>query len=181
MSESVEIELAYLVKRLPLNISGLQHRRIEQGYISEGLEPLRVRRDGNGYELTKKFVLPDDARKEVTIQLDKQEFETLWRVCGNTLSKERYLCPLDGGLTAEIDIYLGLLRGLVKVEVEFPSIAERNSFSPPDWFGRCLEGEPWAKNVNLAGIQHFVYLHERVVGHYILDGYAANCMQMEIL
>lgn len=177
MAESIEIELAYLVKRLPINISGLPHRRIEQGYISTGLEPVRVRRDGSDYELTKKLVLPDDARKEVTIPLTRGEFDTLWSVCSNSLSKERYLCPLDGGLTAEIDLYLGVLRGLVKVEVEFSDTASRDAFNPPDWFGRCLEGEAWAKNVNLAGVS-FAYLHERVAGHYILDSYAANSFNL---
>lgn len=176
MAESIEIELAYLVKRLP-GLMMIPHRRIEQGYISDGLEPLRVRRDGERYELTKKLVLPDDARREITIELSIEEFLTLWGACKSTLSKDRFFYPLGGGLTAEIDIYRGLLEGLVKVEVEFPSIEARNAFQAPDWFGRCLEGEAWAKNVNLAGA-HFALVSERVAGHYILDSYAANSTEI---
>ena len=35
----------------------------------------------------------------------------------------------------ELDIFKNTFEGLIIAEVEFDSIAEADSFTPPDWFG----------------------------------------------
>ena len=52
------------------------------------------------------------------------------------LTKTRYLIPIDDGLTAELDIFEGRFAGLILVEVEFDSVEQAESFTPPAWFGK---------------------------------------------
>ena len=49
--------------------------------------------------------------------------------------KTRYLVPLDGGLTAEVDDYEGALAGLLTAEVEFADEATAHAFDAPAWLG----------------------------------------------
>ena len=64
--------------------------------------------------------------------------------------KKRYLVPIDGGLTAEVDIYEGELEGLMTTEVEFPSLEEAENFVAPDWFGKDVSEEKAYKNTSLS-------------------------------
>ena len=50
--------------------------------------------------------------------------------------KTRYLVPLDGGLTAEVDVYEGALDGLLTAEVEFADEAAAHAFAAPGVDGR---------------------------------------------
>ena len=45
--------------------------------------------------------------------------------------KTRYLVPLGGGLTAEVDVYEGELDGLLTAEVEFADEAAAHAFDRP--------------------------------------------------
>ena len=68
----------------------------------------------------------------------------------NLIKKTRYLVPLAGGLTAELDVFEGLLTGLVFVEVEFPDELSSNEFVPPAWFGKDLSGDKRFSNYHLS-------------------------------
>lgn len=157
----IENERTFLVKRLPEDLKSKRREKIRQGYLSEGLYPLRIRQKGNKYELTKKEPkTPGDfsRHEETTIYPKKEEFEKLWPLTVKSLEKTRYFYPLvktsepsKGGLTAEIDVFEKKLKGLVFVEVEFPSKKAMESFIPPDWFGRDVTQEEWSVNAYLAG------------------------------
>ena len=69
------------------------------------------------------------------------------------IKKIRYYLPLTDGLTAELDVYGGFLKGLVTVEVEFRSIAGSENFEVPSWFGEEITYDKQYKNKNLAKIQ----------------------------
>ncbi|HCT92067.1 MAG TPA: adenylate cyclase, partial [Lachnospiraceae bacterium] len=76
------------------------------------------------------------AREEYNLPLTKEAYLHLKpKADGITLSKTRYLIPLDGNLTVELDVFNSPYEGLIIAEVEFPSIDEANSFTPPGWFG----------------------------------------------
>ena len=55
---------------------------------------------------------------------------------GIIISKKRYLIPLTGRLTIELDIFEGDLAPLKLAEVEFETKEEAESFLPPKWFGK---------------------------------------------
>lgn len=152
----LENELTFLVKKLPkgLKKKAKKREKILQGYLSRGNYPLRIRQKGKIYELTRKIPeKPGDFSRhtEETIHLRKDEFEMLWPLTVKYLEKIRYYCPLSDGLTAEVDIFEGKLKGLVFVEVEFPDKKSMESFVPLHWFGRDVTQEHWSVNAFLAG------------------------------
>lgn len=71
----------------------------------------------------------------------------LARHCGDMLlTKMRHYVP-HGGFTWEIDVYEGLLYGVVMAEVELPR--EDIEVPLPPWIGREVTGDPDYKKINL--------------------------------
>jgi CYTH domain-containing protein len=127
-------------------------RRVEQGYVAlddAGAE-VRVRRAGDELTLTVKSA-PGLVRVEEELPLSVTQFESLWALtAGRRVVKTRHLVPLEGGLTAEVDVYEGDLGGLVTAEVEFASEEESAAFAPPAWLGREVTGDRRYANRSLA-------------------------------
>ena len=110
----MEIERKFLIPVLPEKLDTYPHRRIEQAYLCT--EPVvRIRRQDDIYILTYKHLKG--------------------KADGIVLSKTRYLLPLPGGLTIELDVFDGTYEGLWLAEVEFESIEQAEAFVPPVWFG----------------------------------------------
>lgn len=150
----LEIEKTFLVKKFPGNLKKYKAVSIQQGYLSKPPSPLRIRKKGDKYEITKK--LPVHGEKfwvvdEINIPLRVEEFNLLWLNVLRSLEKTRYLVPLPGKLVAELDVFEGKLSGLSLVEVEFGSEEELKVFVPPDWFGRDVTDEEFSANSFLAG------------------------------
>lgn len=130
----MEIERKYLVKTAPTNLDQYENKKIAQGYLCT--EPVvRIRRSNDDYYMTYK----GDGlmvREEYNLPLTKEAYDHLRpKIDGLLIAKTRYLIPLDGKLTAELDVFEEDLSGLTIVEVEFDSIEEANTFTAPDWFG----------------------------------------------
>jgi len=56
----------------------------------------------------------------------------------------------ENGHQVELDVYRGLLEGLVVAEVEFESAEESRRFAPPTWFGDEVTNNKHYKNSSLA-------------------------------
>ena len=129
----MEIERKYLIDQIPFDLSEYPYRKIEQGYLCT--EPVvRIRRDGEDYYLTykSKGLM---VREEYNLPLTKEAYEhLLTKIDGRLIQKRRYLIPLEGGLTIELDCFKGDLAPLMLAEVEFPSVEMADSFTPPSWF-----------------------------------------------
>ena len=101
---------------------------------------MRVRKEDDAYYLTYKgkgFI----EREEYNLPLTKEAYEHLVeKADGTIISKRRYLIPY-GGYTIELDVFHGSLKPLIIAEVEFPSLEEANSFTPPDWFAEDVTGD----------------------------------------
>jgi len=149
----LESELSFLVRELP-DLKRTVKKEIAQDYLSAGPAPLRLRRIGDDFELTKKLDLdPSDRsrKEEINVPLTEDEYRRLRPLTVRGLTKTRYYMPLTDDLTAEIDVFHGALEGLVMVEVEFPDENRRGSFTPPTWFGRDVSQDDWSSNSWLAG------------------------------
>lgn len=149
----IENERSFLVAKMP-KLDGIVRKEISQHYLSDGEESLRLRKAGGTYELTKKRTVdPDDLsrKEELTIPLEREEYHLLAPLAKRGLEKTRYYLRLADGLTAELDVFSGPLKGLAMVEVEFPNEKVRAAFVPPDWFGRDISQEAWSSNASLAG------------------------------
>ena len=146
----MEIERKYLVRKLPENLEQYNKKEIAQGYLCT--EPVvRIRRSNDDYYMTYK----GDGlmvREEYNLPLTKEAYDHLRpKIDGLLIAKTRYLIPLDGKLTAELDVFEEDLNGLVIVEVEFNTVEEANAFHAPDWFG---------EDVTNSGKEHNSYLSQ---------------------
>lgn len=131
---SMEIEKKYLIRRLPDNLENYPRREIQQAYLCT--EPVvRIRKEDDTYYLTYKgkgMMM----REEYNLPLNRDAYEHLLaKADGNIISKTRYLIPLEGGLTAELDRFHSPDSALIMAEVEFVSEEQALTFTPPDWFG----------------------------------------------
>ena len=130
----MEIERKYLIKNTPDNLSDFPCRIMEQGYLNT--DPvIRIRKDNDNYELTykSKGLM---VREEYNLPLTKEAYgHLLSKIDGRLIKKRRYMLPLGGGLTAELDIFEGELAPVILAEVEFPDEDSAFSFIPPNWFG----------------------------------------------
>ena len=154
----MEIERKYLLKELPENLKQYKYRKIEQGYLCHN-PTIRIRKSDEDYILTykSKFGLEPVEKggplvnNEVELPLTEDAYQTLrGKTDGNMVYKTRYLIPLWDGLTAELDVFEGLLQGLLLVEVEFPDRQTADDFCPPSWFGKDLSDDRRFTNYHLS-------------------------------
>lgn len=158
--DDLEIEKKFKVKKLPEDLSQYKKKVMEQGYLCTN-PIVRIRRSNEDYILTYKsiFGLEDKEGQnqeakichELEVPLNKEGYEHLReKIDGNLISKTRYLIPLEQGLKAELDIFEGSLKGLVIVEVEFPTMEALAEFQPPEWFGEDVSNDKRYTNNYLA-------------------------------
>jgi adenylate cyclase len=148
-SSFVERERKFLVRDVPpLPSTG---STLRQGYVAlDGGVGVRIREtDRSSWTLTIKSG-GGAVRTEVEWSITIEQFEALWPLTsGRRIEKTRYRLVL-GPDVAELDVFGGSLDGLVLVEVEFDDVAELETFTPPDWFGREVTDEPAYTNAALA-------------------------------
>ncbi len=145
----MEIERKFLVKSLPDNLESYEQKRIAQGYLSTN-PVVRIRRSNDEYYLTYKGK-GLMVREEYDLPLTAEAFEhMLPKIDGILIDKVRYLIPLEGGYTAELDIFQGHLAPLRLVEVEFDSVEDADAFVAPEWFGDDVTNSGKYHNSNLS-------------------------------
>lgn len=131
----MEIERKYLIDKIPEHLNIIRTREIEQGYLCT--EPVvRIRKDNDKYELTykSKGLM---AREEHNLPLTKEAYEHLRsKIDGRLIAKTRHEIPLGDSLKIELDIFHGDLEPLILAEVEFSSMEDADTFTPPEWFGK---------------------------------------------
>ncbi|MEK6959087.1 MAG: hypothetical protein AABW59_03525 [archaeon] len=133
----IELERTFLAKQLPADLKTCPSKEIIDIYIPKSIEghaPIRIRKNGDKHEITKKSrVNEGDHTKllEQTITLSKSEFAALDKeISGRRIHKTRYHYP-SNGMTAEFDLFLDALTGLVLIDFEFKSEEEMRAFKPP--------------------------------------------------
>lgn len=148
----MEIEKKFLIQSLkdvPGDISDYDYHDLEQGYLSTA-PVVRVRKEDDTYYLTYKGsgML---VREEYNLPLTAESYEHLvQKADGIVIKKRRYLIPLDGGLTCELDVFHGKYEGLLLAEVEFSSEEDANGFVPPAWFGSDVTFDSRYHNSNMS-------------------------------
>jgi CYTH domain-containing protein len=159
----MEIERKYAIHKMPVDLAKYHYKNIEQGYLCHN-PIIRIRKSNENYILTykSKIGLTKQAEgsaiinNEVELPLTEEAFLTLKaKTEGNMIYKTRYLIPISNGLTVELDIFEGLLKGLIFAEVEFPDEKAANEFMPPDWFGKDLSSDRRFSNYYLSKLSSF--------------------------
>ncbi|MBH1940124.1 CYTH domain-containing protein [Mobilitalea sibirica] len=159
----MEIERKYAIKNIPDNLELYKKKKIEQGYLCNN-PILRIRKSNEEYILTYKSKQGLNSIKEgsaiinheVELPLTKEAYEKLKnKTDANMIYKTRYLIPLSEDLTAELDIFEGLLSGLIFAEVEFPDEETSNKFIPPKWFDKELTSDRRFSNHYLSKLSSY--------------------------
>jgi CYTH domain-containing protein len=133
----IELERTFLAKQIPDGLKACKSKEIIDIYIPKMVEshaPIRIRKNGDTYEITKKSQVVEGDHsnlEEQTITLTRNEFMMLEKeISGRRVKKTRYYYPVNG-LTAEVDVFSDALTGLVVIDFEFKTKEEKDSFKPP--------------------------------------------------
>ena len=134
----IELERTYLAKTIP-DLTNCKSKEIIDIYIplEENHPKIRIRKNGDKYEVTKKQPIEGKDSTELeeqTIILTKEEFDFISNLNGKKIHKIRYYYNHNGNM-AEIDVFQDKLKGLILVDFEFNTNEEKNSFTIPDF---CL-------------------------------------------
>jgi adenylate cyclase len=143
-----ELERTYLAKSLPDNLAGLKKKEVADIYLPARSEHpvLRIRKNGDSYEITNKQPARDGDSSEMieqTVGLTPEEYADLAVVPGKRVRKLRHYLPYQGRM-AEVDVFQDDLAGLVLVDFEFETAEAKNSFAMPEF---CLAEVTQAKEL----------------------------------
>ena len=133
----IEYELTFLAKGIPAQIANAIPKTITDYYLPENnsLHPhLRIRANGNSYEITKKQPvngIDSSEQTEHTIVLTKGEYTALAKNRKRVVIKDRYNVQINGYM-ADVDVFKGKLAGLVLIDFEFKTSKQKQAFVAPD-------------------------------------------------
>ena len=145
----IEIERKFLVAGDGWRAQASSHTRFSQGYLSrDPARTVRVRIAGERAFLTIKGATTGATRAEFEYAVPPADAQQLLAMAdGPVVEKVRHLCVV-GGMTWEVDEFLGANAGLVVAEIELQS--EDQVFMHPDWLGDEVTGDARYVNANLA-------------------------------
>jgi CYTH domain-containing protein len=130
----IEWERRFLLDRFPYEASVIRVRRISDRYIEGTTLRLRQQSDGAGeivFKLTQKLGEGAVGAQQgliTTMYLTKEEFCVLAKLPARVLTKTRHSVPPFG-----IDVFEGVLSGLVLAEAEISSAAEASALAVPSF------------------------------------------------
>jgi CYTH domain-containing protein len=152
----VEIERKFLVKTDAWRDQATHSERLRDGLVArEDDLKVRVRCYGNRTTLCVKGGRTGIAREEFEYEIPADHAAAIFAHCADRiLEKTRHYVPGRTGLW-EVDVYHGLLEGIVIAEIELPS--ETTLVSLPDWVGAEITGDPRYSKSNLLTAQ----MHEQ--------------------
>ena len=146
---NLEIERKFLVKDDRYKGLARQQWNIEQAYLSKDPERtvrVRIANDQAWLTIKGKSDAAGLIRKEWEKEISLSEAQELMQLClPRPIQKIRYVIPYQG-LEIVVDAF-SAPQEMVLAEVELPS--ETTPFSPPDWLGEEVTGNPAYYNSNL--------------------------------
>ena len=143
----IEIERKFLVRGPGWRVAAPATFR--QGYLSRDPErTVRVRLAGDAAFLTVKGRSRGAVRAEYEYPIPPADARELLALCEGPLVEKRRHVLEFGGLTWEVDEFLGENEGLVVAEVELDDASR--DVALPDWVGEEVTHEPRYFNSNLS-------------------------------
>ena len=146
---AVEIERKFLVHDESWRRLFTRKQEIRDGLIAVANgRKVRVRICDQRATLAVKSKTESLANAEFEYEIPQSDAEELiaHHCLRGELAKTRYFVP-HRQLTWQVDIYKGILAGVILAEVELPS--ETAELALPDWVGREVTGNPDYKKINM--------------------------------
>ena len=121
---------------------------LKDGLISRDFhKKVRVRSYGDRATLTVKSRAAGMRRDEFEYEIPLDDAAALLKLCGEmVITKTRHIVPWLGH-NWEVDVYHGVLEGVVIAEIELTS--ETAVFERPSWVGAEVTGDARFKKINL--------------------------------
>jgi adenylate cyclase len=145
----VEIERKFLVANEEWRESAVRSVRIRDGLIAE-YKDRKVRVRISGYIATIAIkgprigIVRPEFEYEIPIADAERMLSTLCQ--DDTLEKQRFFVE-DAGATWQVDVYGGILQGVVIAEIELEQ--ESQELILPLWIGKEVTGDSFYKKVNM--------------------------------
>ena len=146
---ALEIERKFLVANETWRHGCVRSQHLRDGLIAvSDQRKVRVRLYDDHATLTIKSVEDGPSRCEFEYEIPAADAEELLRNhCGEyVLAKTRHYVPYKG-FTWEVDVYEGLLNGIIIAEVELDRIDA--ALPLPSWIGREVTGDPHFRKINM--------------------------------
>lgn len=151
MAKNTEIERKFLVTSDAFKAQATCQLEIEQGYLcKEPGKTIRVRiQNARAYLTIKSSLLRKGLAKfEWEREIEVEDAQELLKIClPGTISKTRYIIPVNAERKWEVDVFHGRLDGRVLAEIELED--EHEPFERPDWLGDEVTGLPQYYNANM--------------------------------
>ena len=146
---AVEIERKFLVRDTSWRSEVTHQQEITDGLIAiAGGRKVRVRICDQRATLTVKSRTDGLANAEFEYEIPLSDAAEMmaYHCIRAGLTKTRYFVP-HGGHMWQVDVYAGMLAGVVLAEVELAS--ETTELALPPWVGREVTGDPGYKKFNM--------------------------------
>lgn len=131
--------------------SGLKSILDERYYLYAGASvELRFQKHGDAYEIERMAESGPLTRTQEKIEVTEEKFTALKQFGREPLIRESYLIQTNPQIT--LKVYHGRFEGLTRIEVEFSSLAEAESFESPQWFGKEITDLPIARDAKLVAM-----------------------------
>ena len=130
----LERERRFLLAQFPNNVTVVRDRRITDNYLEGTTLRLREQSDSEGlttFKLTQKLPMRGTGAQQgfiTSMYLTQNEFHVLARLPARKLNKTRFSVPPFG-----IDVFEGLLQGLIMAEAEFDSATAADALAVPSF------------------------------------------------
>jgi CYTH domain-containing protein len=138
----IERERRFLLRSFPHEQPIVRMRRITDRYIEGTNLRLREQKDEWSppvFKLTQKIPAPANAAQQgyiTTMYLDRDTHERLTQLSAKILAKVRYSVPPFG-----IDVFEGVLEGLILAEAEFDSAEAADALTIPDFIAHEVSND----------------------------------------
>ncbi len=145
----VEIERKFLVANDEWRLSAVGNVGIRDGLIaSYDGRTVRVRISGDIATIAVKGPCTGIARAEFEYEIPIADAERMFStVCGDQILEKQRFFVEDAGATWYVDVYGGILQGVVIAEIELNQEAEELIL--PHWIGDEVTGDPFYKKTNM--------------------------------
>ena len=145
---SLEIERKFLVTNDDWKQSVTRSARITDGLIaSSNGRKVRVRIENDRATVAIKSARKGPARSEYEYEIPVDDAEELLTMCDRTLEKDRHYVEDEGTLWT-VDVYDGVLKGVVIAEVELDR--EDQELKLPGWISMEVTGDPRYSKINMS-------------------------------
>ena len=151
----IELERTFLVSSVPFDVTTTSYKEMFDQYMptNDPHPSLRLRQNGNRYEITKKQPITEgDSSQftEETVHVTHDEFIALSAAPSLDVRKYRYEYKQDD-LVFEFDVFQDNLSGLVLMDVEFENEEQMKNFVKPDYCLAEVTHEEFTAGGMLAG------------------------------